>query len=395
MNGRQELAQIKARVDLALYAQAYHRIELNEKGWGRCPFPENHNHGDADPSLQLYKERLTCHSQRCFDGDDVFGLEMKMSRVGLAEAKRIVLGRNGKASLTESPSENGDAIGPNVPTDSTRRIVGSYEYQNRVGDVVYRIDRWEGGGMGKDFRARPAGVPKKDRILYRLPELDAADGVLVIVEGEKKVDRLRDLGYTATTCAYGSGAWLPQYAEALRDRDVIMWPDKDVPGEEHGEIVLRSLVGVASLRRVQPPDDLPAGGDVMDVSEAEVRRLIDEAQPWVPLKTASPDEATTDDGQADDEADIDDDRAEGSKAELLVKLVLREGELFHDQHQTPHAYVMVKEYSEVLRCRGRRFRQWASRLFYEQEGKAMASDQFSSALNVLEGTPFTTAASTS
>jgi hypothetical protein len=47
-------------------------------GIARCPFPQNHSHGDRDPSLRhdRKKNRLFCASQSCFgkNGVDAIGL---------------------------------------------------------------------------------------------------------------------------------------------------------------------------------------------------------------------------------------------------------------------------------------------------------------------------------
>ena len=294
-----EVRSLKGKVDPVIFAQSRYGIEINDKGRGRCPFPENHNNGDANPSLRFYNGRFSCKSQGCLENADVFDLVKKIDRVGFMAAKQIVAEYAGEwvrgSGATRSHASAREAVHESTMHSSShsevtaagpRQVVASYDYHDRVGDVVYTIDRWEGGGgQEKDFRARPSGVKRKDRVLYRLPELIKSDGPVIIVEGEKCADVLIRLGYTATTCAFGSDAWLPHYAETLRDRHVIMWPDNDVPGEKFGQAVLQSLNGVAaSLSRVQPPDYLPEAGDVADVlgqrDEGEVRRLLEAAAPW-------------------------------------------------------------------------------------------------------------------
>jgi len=144
--------------------------------------------------------------------------------------------------------------------------VASYRYEDGADKLVFTVDRIEGGGKPKSFSVRPKGVPPEDRPLYRLPELEAGDDPVVVCEGEKCADSLADIGVTATTCAFGSGAWLPHYSETLRGREVVVWPDADEPGRKHAEAVLSSLVDIAaSLRCIEPPDWLPEGGDACDV----------------------------------------------------------------------------------------------------------------------------------
>ena len=57
---------------------------------------------------------------------------------------------------------------------------------------------------------------------YRLPELLAANPAawVLIVEGEKDVDRLTALGFVATTNAGGAGKWRPELSRPL------LWPPR-------------------------------------------------------------------------------------------------------------------------------------------------------------------------
>ena len=137
------------------------------------------------------------------------------------------------------------------------------------------------------FQVTPTGIPKEHRILYRLPELVDGDDPVIVVEGEKCVDELVALGFTATTCAFGANGWQTHYSDSLVGRDVIVWPDRDEPGRKFADTVLRSLNGVVvSLRCVESPEWLTDGGDVVDVlatrGQPEVRQLVDGALSWVP-----------------------------------------------------------------------------------------------------------------
>lgn len=64
------------------------------------------------------------------------------------------------------------------------------------------------------------------RVLYRLPELVAADpeAWVFIAEGEKDVNRLARAGLTATCNVGGAGKWLLEYNEDLRNRRVCIMP---------------------------------------------------------------------------------------------------------------------------------------------------------------------------
>src|SRR5438874_599443 len=74
-----------------------------------------------------------------------------------------------------------------------------------------------------------SGIAGVERILYRLPELLAADpeAPVFVVEGEKDVDNLHERGLVATCNAMGAGKWRDEYSPALAGRDVLVLPDND------------------------------------------------------------------------------------------------------------------------------------------------------------------------
>jgi hypothetical protein len=127
---------------------------------------------------------------------------------------------------------------------------GWYEYDDEHGELVYRIVRKEDGHGNKTFDyQRPVGEKgwktggTKDipRVLYRLPELIAADpdDHVFVVEGERLVKRLQKLGLVATTNPGGAGKWRDEHNEYLRGRRVVLLPDNDSPGRDHMEDVAR------------------------------------------------------------------------------------------------------------------------------------------------------------
>ncbi|MCI0889445.1 MAG: hypothetical protein J4O04_01425, partial [Chloroflexi bacterium] len=119
---------------------------------------------------------------------------------------------------------------------------------------------------GNGWRWGRGGAPYA---LYRLPELIAAarDAFVFAVEGEACADAIVGLGLVATTSAGGAGKWglgAHEYAEALRDRRVVILPDNDRPGADHAEDIAGSLLAVAAeLRSIILPG-LPFKGDIVD-----------------------------------------------------------------------------------------------------------------------------------
>jgi RecA-family ATPase len=153
------------------------------------------------------------------------------------------------------------------------------------GAVRYRKERIEGAGGGKSFRFSPIGRNGQSPVLYGCERLaDLAEGQPVfVVEGEKKVDRLRELGAVAVSGDSGaSSRWLPAYADLLRGLHVVLWPDSDEPGEKYIANAAACLAGSAASLRVVRPFGKPNGAKGRDVCDwvggpGELASLVEEA----------------------------------------------------------------------------------------------------------------------
>jgi hypothetical protein len=112
--------------------------------------------------------------------------------------------------------------------------------------------------------------------------------LVVIVEGEKDVDRLIKLGVPATCNVGGAGNWRDELNAPFDGADVVIIPDHDpqarhpktgdlmfhpdgspkLPGQDHAQAVARALDGVAKRVRVLDLADswpaMPPKGDVSD-----------------------------------------------------------------------------------------------------------------------------------
>lgn len=110
-------------------------------------------------------------------------------------------------------------------------------------------------------------APEAGKLLYRLPELLAADpaATVWIVEGESCADALAKLGLITTTSGGSSSAdaadWTP-----MRGRHAILWPDNDAPGRQYADDVEARLRALGcTVERVDVEAlHLPEKGDVVD-----------------------------------------------------------------------------------------------------------------------------------
>lgn len=181
-----------------------------------------------------------------------------------------------------------NAVIQETPQQAARRLAqaaikgpfnpeGLHVYADADGNPVYYRWRVRKADGKKEIRpmywkdcAYIAGeppAPLKGKLLYRLPELQAADpaALVWIVEGEGKVDSLGQLGMVATTSgsctSAGRADWTP-----LRGRGCLLWPDHDVSGSKYADEVAAKLHALGCSLEMINVDalGLPEKGDVVD-----------------------------------------------------------------------------------------------------------------------------------
>lgn len=207
-------------------------------------------HDDKNPSLSL---------------DDTHdGKVLVKCHAGCSQAE--VIGELRKRGLwAEKPSYQ-------KPSNSAK-IDRKYDYCDENGNLLFQVVRL----IPKGFRQqKPNGnggwefsIKNVRKVPYRLPELlDRANEPIFIVEGEKDVDALFDLGMLATCNAGGSGKWPTELNPHLKGRSVILIPDNDSAGHKHVRVVAEKLAGTADSIRVFDLSinnrEFPEKGDVSD-----------------------------------------------------------------------------------------------------------------------------------
>jgi putative DNA primase/helicase len=153
--------------------------------------------------------------------------------------------------------------------DGKPEIVATYNYRDEQGKLLYQVLRM----YPKAFRQRrPIGYEQWEwsvrgvrRVPYRLPELLAglenAERIL-IVEGEKDVDRLVSEGFVATCNSGGARKFLAEFAHYFKGANVVILPDNDEAGRNHARRVAEMLSGVTNEIRIIGLPGLAEHGDV-------------------------------------------------------------------------------------------------------------------------------------
>jgi uncharacterized protein DUF3987 len=149
---------------------------------------------------------------------------------------------------------------------------GTYQRSTFGGDW-YRLN-----GAAPKLGCETAELSSVTPVPYRLPELlQSGDASVLIAGGEKDVDNLRALGFTATCNHGGEGKWWPELTPYFKGRQVFILCDNDAAGENHQATVGAVLEGTASEIRAMRFPELPQGGDVSDWIERKREDGLDDA----------------------------------------------------------------------------------------------------------------------
>jgi len=149
------------------------------------------------------------------------------------------------------------AHGWDAPPRARAKLVRCYDYVSETGELLWQKLRYE----PKEFRQRrPDGqggwiwdLEGVRRVLYRLPELLASAGPVLLCEGEKDADAGIEAGFAATTATEGAGSgWdSPAYPSLLAGRDCVIVPDEDKAGLLHAQRVAGALMLYGRPRSVR------------------------------------------------------------------------------------------------------------------------------------------------
>jgi hypothetical protein len=350
-------------------------VQRNGDRWtARCPA-----HDDRTPSLSIG------------EGDD--GRALLKCHKG-CETEEIV--REAGLSMRDLFSDDVDTSWS--PFGDEAKEAAVYEYVAGSGEVRFEVVRFEladpthpaypdktfiqrvpGKGWGrKKHGARP--------ILYRLPDVleAAAKGrVVFVVEGEKDVHTLEEMGFTATCNPGGAGKWRDAYSRALKGAHVVILADNDPAGRDHAREVSRSTYPHAASVRIVKLPDLPKKGDVTDWLGAghtadELKAIIQRTEPLE--APPGPERGSRDnDGNAQKGRKKKD--SDPPQAALLVRLA--SDDLFHTPDGT--AYITFERGGATCTAAigSPRVTSYLRQIFFEAKGRPPNSQALQDARDML------------
>lgn len=279
----------------------------------RCPF-----HDDKHPSAGIYKGkddffRFKCQAADCGFCGDLFDVKARATKRPLAEILIEAIGQVENRPTKTSSRKNQAAdrqskVYPDI--DSLRaalpgQIVSEHPYKSETGQTGMIVFRCQVDG---DKSYRPAypvkggfrlSAPPKPWPLYQRDVIVANDTV-IICEGEKCCDALAQYDIVGTTNSFGSGKaehadWTP-----LAGKNIVLWPDNDIVGQNHMRQITAILETIEPKPRIAwlEPSGLDLGEkeDVADFIEqmktlsktdteitTELHQVIAKARPLGPL----------------------------------------------------------------------------------------------------------------
>jgi RecA-family ATPase len=153
-----------------------------------------------------------------------------------------------------------------------------WDYHDPAGSIVMRVCRWEQPGGKKDIRPLVRSTDgwkwqhhPAPRPLFQLDRLvNDADLPAIVVEGEKTAVAAQKLFPTHIATTWPGGAAATGQADwgPLAGREVVLFPDCDVPGRKAMQWVRNQLEKTAKSIRVVDPVEfdsaLPEGWDLAD-----------------------------------------------------------------------------------------------------------------------------------
>lgn len=155
---------------------------------------------------------------------------------------------------------------------------------------------WFKAKSGKHYETEEQ-FPDAERWLYRRDEVlkaKAEGKAIILVEGEKDVETLREWGFTATTNAGGAKYWQDSFDEDLAGADIVICGDNDDASRQRTLLRGASLKGKAKSVRVldlaQHWPECPPKADVSDWRDQaggtaeQFAALLKKATPWTPVR---------------------------------------------------------------------------------------------------------------
>jgi len=279
-----EEAKTQIRID-QLALQAGYKLTGGVEKMLICPHPD-HNDTDASCSINTKNNMFQCHG--CGWKGSVFDWVMGIESCGFREAcEKLGIESDPEYRKREKAPQRAyeppkakpvpeAASGPKYKPEP-QYLTATHEYKDSQGNVVYMAKRYDYPNGDKSFQmvhrnkdgTDVFGMKGVTRIPYNY-ELFHQCTLIYLVEGEKCANAMMELGMPTTTTVGGSKAWLEEYKEYFRDKDIVLIPDNDDAGRKFMKQIAGDCRETANSIRILdlfPEEDYESKWDVADEIE--------------------------------------------------------------------------------------------------------------------------------
>jgi hypothetical protein len=250
------MSSISEPVDKVLSLLDGVRESGKDQWMARCPCRND----DSNPSLAIAQGEdgtalLHCHRGNACSVDEI------CKSIGMTPRELFTEDEDWKPVARPRSAGKIETLASSAKKKMGKKIEKVYPYTDEQGTLLYEKVRFRLDDGSKSFANRQPDSsrsgeyiwnlknPPVRRVLYRLPELNDAisKGEPVwLVEGEKDVDTLMDLGIFATTMDSGAGKWEQSYTDTLSNAYVEIIADNDDVGRLHAMHVSERLLAAGA-----------------------------------------------------------------------------------------------------------------------------------------------------
>jgi hypothetical protein len=264
-----EEAKVNIRID-SLAVQAGYK--LTRAGGNElmlvCPHPD-HNDTNASCSINTQSNMFQCHGCGWKGSvlDWVMGIEgcsfrdacIKLGIEGSQNEHRPSTPKNGRNVAYKPPKAKPIPEAASEPKyrPEHKYLTNTHEYKDGSGSVVYMAKRYDYPDGTKSFQLihrTPDGTDVMNmKGVTRIPynyEIFHQCQLIYVVEGEKCADAMMSIGMPATTTVGGSKAWISEYKEYFRDKDLVLIPDNDKAGRKFMKQIADDCCNTAKSIRI-------------------------------------------------------------------------------------------------------------------------------------------------
>lgn len=229
----------------------------NGESKGLCPI-----HDDHTPSFNVNLKTGLWHCPVCGVGGCPIDLQMQKYGISVKKAIKEIAQEQ---CISEEPF----------------KMVKVHSYHDAKGNWLHDKQRWE-NSYSKKFNYKSATGDKRESesVLYNLPRVIKAKCVIV-VEGEKCVDKLTEWDLCGTTLDSGtSSEWKQEHLDTLKGKNIVLLPDNDAIGKEY---MVKLAEKLENCKLIELPRLLDKG-DIADWdgTKEELLGLIKNAPLWEP-----------------------------------------------------------------------------------------------------------------